>query len=310
VLQIVTGKFFRDVELQDYTHRRVLYTNAQFFSQDGIDLPMATLRPSTDMDPVTTLTVDLFERLEAVQRNGEPEFMVATSGDELLADLAFVLSFALNATFSADVDQVRRLVRRTLDDRDRSTPAHILRRTCDPRVFIDDREIDDLLAFVEQLIALNRENFELAMKAIRQVVNACRRAADDPSLASTMAVAALESLSGGVEPPPVTWDRLDPRKRKLIDPSLEGLDEDVRERIRTAILEAERAGATHRFVAFVLGHVLPAYYREQAVDAVRPVSAFHLPKLLSRAYGIRSKNVHILEDMPPEAWSSRAVPTR
>lgn len=49
-------------------------------------------------------------------------------------------------------------------------------------------------------------------------------------------------------------ERLDGRKRKLIDDALDGAAEDVAERVRDAVLQAEQAGARWRFEKFVLEH--------------------------------------------------------
>jgi hypothetical protein len=254
------------------------------------------------MVPVGTVAVDLTERLEAVMPDGRDEFMVSTGGEELLADLASVLSFAANAIFSPDVDHVRRLVTGGRDRPDRTTPSHVLRRTFDSDLCLHEDELDDISRFVAQLVALNRVNFEKAMRAIRQVVNAATRVSDDPTLAYTMFVAALESLSPTAEPSAHSWTTLDGRKRRIIDPALEGVELLHAERIRSAILQAEQAGATRRFVSFALNHVSPSYYRAEATGALRPMSAFALERALKRAYAIRSKNVHVLEELPLEAW--------
>jgi hypothetical protein len=252
VLQIVTGKFFRDVELRETTHRSVLFTNVKVLSRTEIVLPMAKLRPSTEIVPVTTMAVELTERLEAVMPDGRDEILISTGGEELLNDLASVLSFASNAIFSADVDLVRRLVTGSNVGPDRRTPSHVLRRTFDSDLFLQEDEVDKVGHFVEQLVALNRTNFELSMRAIRQIVNASTRVADDPTLAYTMYVAALESLSSGVDPSEPSWTMLDNRKRRIIDAALAGVELLHAERIRSAILEAEQAGAARRFVTFVL----------------------------------------------------------
>jgi hypothetical protein len=36
LLQIVTGKYFREVPLRETTHRRVLYTNADFLRRPSV----------------------------------------------------------------------------------------------------------------------------------------------------------------------------------------------------------------------------------------------------------------------------------
>ncbi|WP_230118308.1 hypothetical protein [Arthrobacter sp. Bi83] len=221
----------------------------------------------------------------------------------MLNDLAAVLSFAANAIFSQDVDLVRRLVPVAGNKNDPRSPSHVLRRTFEPGVFLQEDDIQEVIRFVEQLVALNRSSYELAIRAIRQVVGASTRVADDPSLAYTMFVAALESLSSVTDAPRQTWDAFDVRKRRLIDASLTGLDYDMAGKIRAAVLEAEKAGATRRFVTFVLDHISPSYYRTEAVDALRPIPAVNMERALKRAYGIRSRNVHDLEELAPEAWT-------
>ena len=118
-----------------------------------------------------------------------------------------------------------------------------------------------------KLLVLKRSHFEAAMRAMRRIVRATQIAVDDPTVAYVDLVAALESLSDGTNAPAPTWDRMDSRKRKLIEEALVGADPEVAERVRKAVMEAERLGAKSRFVAFVMHHVLPDYFRGEAADA-------------------------------------------
>lgn len=99
----------------------------------------------------------------------------------------------------------------------------MLRRTFDAGVLIKDGGVEDLRAFMAALLALRRTEYEKAIRAIRQVVRACGRAADDPTLAYTMLVAALESLSGDTTAGPADWQAFDRDKRGLIDGALQGV---------------------------------------------------------------------------------------
>jgi hypothetical protein len=76
----------------------------------------------------------------------------------------------------------------------------------------------------------------------------------------------------------------------------------VAERVREAVMEIERLGAKSRTVAFVLDNVLPEYFRTEAVSAVRPVRGADVQRAVKVAYDVRSRNAHVLEDLPPEAW--------
>jgi hypothetical protein len=304
LLQIATGKYFRDVPLHVTPHQRVLFTNSRFLSRSKVALAVGDLFPSDEIGAsVSTIAVNMTERLEAIRPDGGHEMLASTGGNEMLDDLAYVLSFALNSTFSRNHDLVRRLIPDSMASRERSSPAWILRRTCDPGAFVSAESVNNAAEFLDQLLALNRTNYERTMRAIRQVVNACRRVADDPTLSYTMLVAALEALAPPDSAPPFPWSNLDGRKRKLIDAALVGLDDARAEGVRLAVIEAERAGAKRRFVAFVLAHVTPDYYRKGAIDAVHPPSATELARTLKRAYDIRSNNVHDLADLLPETWS-------
>lgn len=127
-------------------------------------------------------------------------------------------------------------------------------------------------------------------------------AVDDKTVAYVDLVAALESLSAGTSAAAPTWDRLDGRKRKLIDDALEGAEQEVAERVRQALLEAERAGLKARFVAFVMGHISPEYFRTEAKGVVLPIRGADLERAVKLGYDVRSRNVHVLDELPPETW--------
>ena len=304
MLQIVTGMYFRPgVRLNSTVHRAVLYTNRGFIRSEEVELPVGKLLPSTGFPQVSTVTVSVTERLEAVLPDGRDDILIASGGTELIDDLADVVSFALNAVFSRDHDLVHRLVPAWSADRRRSSASSQLRGTFDQLLTVTDAEIEDVRGFMTRLLALRRTEFEAAMKAIRRIVRAWQKVADDPTIAYTDIVAALESLSAMDQTVPApTWQNVDGRKRGIIDAALEGADEGTAGKVRQAVIEAERAGAKMRFVEFVLANVSRAFYREEAVDAIRPIRGADLRRAVGLAYDIRSRNVHALTDLPPEAW--------
>jgi hypothetical protein len=115
-------------------------------------------------------------------------------------------------------------------------------------------------------------------------------------------VAALESISDNDLSTSVTWDRLDGSKRKIIDATLVDLDQEVADKVRTAVLEAERSGLKRRFISSTLARLSPAYYRGEAVGTVRPPRAPDIERMLSIAYDIRSRRSHVLEDLGEGVW--------
>ncbi|WP_143536605.1 hypothetical protein [Rhodococcus sp. 05-2254-6] len=242
------------------------------------------------------------ERLEAVRPDGTDEFMVSTGGDAIADDLAVVLSFALNATFTPSRAKADRLISEKSGSHHSPVPADILPRTFAPNLTLRDNDVAHLQEFLLKLLALRRGPYEKAMRAIRRIVTASERVAEDPTLAYTDYVAALESLSASFDVATPTWGRLDPRKRRILDPTLQALRRDDAERVRKAILDSERAGIKYRYVEFVLSHVRPSFHRDEAVGLTRPVQRTSLRQVVANAYDARSKNMHELRDLPIDTW--------
>lgn len=298
MLQVVTKKYFREgVPLHTTEHRRVLYTNRHVVTGKAVDLPVGSLQTSESLSASPfAFTATVVEHLEAKEPDGSDAVLVATSGEELIDDLAAVVSFRTNSLFSRDLDLVRRLIS-AQDPRERGSAGALFKDTFDADRFLPDAEIDELRDFMIALLDLRRGPYESVMRAIRQIVRATQRAVDDPTLAYVDLVAALESLAVSPDEPP-SWERLDGRKRKLIDKALEGADEDVAARVRSAVLEAEQAGARWRFEKFVLDHIGTEYLREEAVGQLRPMRGTDVVRALNEAYKIRSRSVHSLDELP------------
>lgn len=303
MLQIVTKMYFREgVPLHSTVHRDVLYTNRSFLRADSVELPVGELAPSDRPEAISTATVSVTEHLEAEMPDGTDSMLIATSGSDLIDDLADVLSFGLNSVFTRDHDLSRRLVPSSESEASATPSSKLFSETFEPRHSLLEPEIEKFRHFMTGLLALRRDCFERAMKAIRRIVHATERAADHPTIAYVDIVAALESLSSGANVPAPTWQRLDARKRNLMDEALVGAKPVVAEQVRQATLEAERLGLKSRFVTFVIGNISSEFFREEATAARRPVRGPELERVVKLAYDIRSRNVHVLEDLPPEAW--------
>ena len=304
MLQVSTGLYFRDgVELHETEHRRPMFCNLQLIGRDQIDIGTGSMSPETSLTPngVTAVWVTLVERLEATRPDGTDEFLVSTGGEEMYEDLAAILSFAFNAVFDLDHDRARQLIGER-SRRPRTRRGAFISRMFDNDLRVTDEEIDEAKVFIGQLLALSRPEYERALRAIKRIVNAARRCVEDPTQAYTDYVASLEALSDGFDPPGLDWERLDSRKRKILNPALQGLSPEQKAEIQAAILEAERAGSKHRFVEFVKHHLTPDFYREQLPPQVHPIRPTSLPRALAQAYQVRSESVHSLKELVREAW--------
>lgn len=304
MLQIATGVYFRPgARLHETTHRATAYSNVFRIDRDPVVLPFAALHFDTGVAPFTPVAIEVVDRLEVTDAEGQSFGMVATGGEELIDDAATLLAFTTNTTWSTDHDLVRRLVPPALSDRPGRGPASQLRSTFDPQVLLTDDALADAAAFGRQLLALRRPAYDKAIRAIRRVVDATLLIADDVTLAYTLYVAALESLAVDTVAPPAGWQSYDGRKRALLDPVLAVLDGPQAEQVRAVVLQADALGLARRFQAFILDHLEPAYYRAEAVGAQRPISAAALPRALQFAYRVRSAQVHALQQLAPEMWA-------
>ena len=74
-------------------HGASVYTNGTRIDREPVELSIASLRFSIGIASFAPVAVEVWDRLEAERPDSRSEFMVATSGDELLADVATVLAF-------------------------------------------------------------------------------------------------------------------------------------------------------------------------------------------------------------------------
>ncbi|MDQ1178656.1 hypothetical protein [Rhodococcus sp. SORGH_AS_0301] len=302
MLQIAAGRFFRPgVPLNETEHRYTVYSNARFIGDPPIALPVGEVIASTEMGHTSSAMIAVVDRLEQQRPDGTDDFMIATGGTDLVDDLAYLMTFVLNRTVSRNHDQTRRLV--TGDGAPRGRSANdLFPELFEPRQTVQPHQWEDLRQFMNGLLDLSQDDFARVMRVIRNSVDATRRALDDPTGAYTDLVAALESISDDKLSTPATWDRYDGSKRKIIDAALIDAGQEVADRVRAAVLEADRAGLKRRFISSTLARLSPDYYRDNAAGSIRPPRAPDLERMLGIAYDIRSRRSHVLEDLGEGVW--------
>ena len=299
MLQISTGKFFKH-EAYETLRRAIYYTNYRIFRDDRLETPVGSLQPVVGVHGLGALTCEIIERIQKLPGGPYPGEQIATAGDTLINDFAAIVSFALNITCTTDLEFARRLV---ANERP-SLGADLVPQKYVPRMF--DRivdwqpgDADNLQRFVTDLMALERKSYQGAMRAIRRYVIGAHRISDDANLAYALFVMSMESLAqafDGFEP---AWDDYDHSKRRRIDQALGEAPKATADRVRAAVLANEYVAIARRFQEFVLAHVGPSFFREEAEKVVGAISRPDLSIALRRAYSIRSSYVHHLADIPP-----------
>lgn len=305
MLQINSKKFFKtDSEVRSKTWRAVFHTNYELPSFLTIKTPAGDLQGVLDQGG-TRMVVFSFEQYYEAELSSNGEYTIPRWGlpgpGPLVADMAAVLSFVWEATFTTDQQQAHRLLHQTQGLTRWSHPSDHLKRHFDPVVlFENDKDPKKLEAFLDALFGLKRSTYRVVMSSIRRFVSALHLMADDRSLAYVMIIAALESLAQEFTVNPKSWDYYPDSTRKKLDPILTELPEEQAQAIREILLEAEHQRLQFRFVNFIEQHITGSYYREEAREQNNPVPEHRLNALVNRLYVSRSKYVHKLEGLPQQ----------
>ncbi len=208
-----------------------------------------------------------------------------------LDDFAVVASFGLGGIFARDPDTVRALTNGRAGFSSYKAPHQFVARFFDREIHISHSEADAFIAFVEELLALERRSYLGAMRAMRNFVVGLHRIPDDLALAYTLIVSSLESLAQDFDGFASAWSDLDDRKRHAIDAALADTDTAQAEAVRTAILKNEHVALARRYRAFVQAQVDADYFR-QPDAGVHPIARCELDAALRQAYGLRSAYIH------------------
>lgn len=311
MLQINTGKLFTRPVGRTNQLRGVLYTNARLPWQQDIVTAAGTLR-STDSGPHGRAVVyELEERIEEAEIG--PGVLASHGVSSFLQDFSVVASFALNAVVSPDPSIVARLSGGRAEFASYRPPREFVRRFFDEAVWVNEGEASDLIAFVDQLLALDRKSYLAAMRAMRTFVAGMHRMLDDLGLAYTLLVSAVESLAQDFDAYQTTWLDVDERKRKLVGDALRKASPNTADKVRLAVAAAEHASLGRRYREFVLARVGGTYFREGDALLGRAVGRRELGEALRQAYSIRSRYVHGLKQLPSELtlahdfWESTSV---
>lgn len=299
MLQIITGKFFTSDELNVTRQRGVLYTNYELNIFQKIETLSGTLLPVESWSDVPTLIYEVDQKLEAINKNGERSFMIATHFDPLIQDFAAIASFILEITCTPDIELTRRLTQSArhqvgVDQ----IPKQFITRVFDSRIQFAEGDEEKFQNFMKELIGLERRKYEAAIRAIRRYVTGLHRIGDDVDLAYTLLVASIESLAQEFDDFEPAWKDYDQNKREAINKALKDASIETTQKVQAAILAQEYTSLSRRFKEFTLAHLKPSFFREKAIEGKISVSRTDLPVALQEAYRFRSKYVHTLRELP------------
>lgn len=295
MLQINTGKLYERGVGRTNPLTGVLYANVRLPHERAIVTAAGTLRSAGSGPEGHALVYDLEERIETA--DPAPGVLVSHTVGPYLDDFAVVASFGLGGVFSREPEIVRALTVGRPGFSSYEAPEKFVAGFFNRSIHISDEQADAFIAFVDELLALERRSYLGAMRAMRTFVAGLHSIPDDLALAYTLIVSSLESLAQDFDDFAPSWSDLEDRKRYAIDAALADVGPSHADAVRTAILKNEHVALARRYRAFVQSHVDANYFRQPAAGA-HPVARFELDAALRQAYGLRSEYIQRLRSLP------------
>lgn len=310
MLQVSTGKFFKSDDLYETVHRFVVYTNYRFFGREAIDVGMGKILPCQDTygSEVTKFVCELTERIERPQGGDAPGLVVSTGGAEMIKDFLAIMSFSFQAVFTLDHESTRQIISSNASSRSRedigSDKVDFLDKYFERSIRSSREDIESFIDLCGKLFGVERKVYEGLIRSIRRYVSAVYRSRDDLDASYTMMVASVEALPQNFDKYESCWEDYDAEAKKDIDSALTGVDSEVAEKIRAAIIKREHLLAVRRFVEFSMSNIGDSYYRTNAVAVIRPASKSDIKLAVKNAYKLRSKYIHQLQSLPRNLQTS------
>ena len=294
MLQINTGKLFTRGVGRTNALRGVLYSNGWF--RFDIETTAGSLLATGGERGDLAVVYELEEQIEEAEV--EPGVLVSHGVTPYLRDFAALASFGLNLIVSTDVNVVRRLTNSEFGFSSYSAPKEYVSGFFDTQV-VPTRELcKEFAELVDGLLALERQHFLAAMRAVKTYVAALHSIPNDLGLSYTLLVSAVETLVQDFDGFQPSWSDVDERKRKAVDAALLDAPTETAEAVRGAIIEVEHIAMARRYRDFILSKIEASYFRNVRDGSYRPVSRRELPLALRHAYGLRSKYIHQAMPLP------------
>ena len=305
MLQIATGKLFRQGTLRTNTLTGTLFSNAMRLF-DPVVTQAGTLTWTDSLRERTpSLVCQIREAIEGDEV--QPGVVVSYGVDAYQQDLAALMMFHLQIVCSPDRDLVQRLSGGRRGLATEASPNELVRRMFDAQVNLLPVEAEAFVVFVQQFLGIPRAEFKLVMQAIRTVVTGIHRMGDDLEIAYTLIVAAIESLAAGFGEHETRWEDVSEEKRRPIEAALAACSasQEIAAGVKAAIAQTEHVLKRQKFKGFILNTLPATFFAEDAVGQIAPVGRLDLADALDVAYEMRSLYVHSLKRLPHELTSPR-----
>ena len=289
MLQIITGKFYESEDRYHNDCQGKLYSNVKF---DNItQIGHIRVEPSECSGDITEYSVFYDNQLENTHSGLE---LVNVGGEEVVRQLKNVLAFALNGVFDESRAVIEKICRKKGNSR-YAVPMEYLPLTLDTERKVSEEDIKKCAEFFEHLVGLGREDYTKILNCIVAYNVSINMLNEDVSLAYSMLVYCLESLSQNYDSYIPIWEDYKEDKKNALEKVFKNMDTENVEKIKEILIRDEHLKLSKRFCLFVEKNIGENFcdYKEKR----RTIGKDEVGVALVNAYNSRSQYVHMLKPL-------------
>lgn len=291
LLQIITGKFYDNEDRFHNDCRGILYSNISF---SGIkDIGHIRLQRAEACGNITAYIVSYDNQLQKSHSGLE---LIKVGDEEILRQTKNILSFTLDAFFDEDKSTVERICKKKENASNRYPVAsEFVPGLLDIGKNVSENDLNNSKSFFSHLMALGREDYINVLNCIVAYNASIRLLSEDVSLAYTMLVYCLESLSQSYDAYAPTWEDYKEDKKKALEKVFKVIDEENAEKIKEILIKDEHLKLSKRFKEFVVKYIGENFFDYDEKRNVVGKEDFDIA--LVNAYNSRSKYAHMLKPL-------------
>lgn len=165
-------------------------------------------------------------------------------------------------------------------------------RTFETQRILQENEWEKSKEFYNIIMSLSRKEYNVVMRCLAAYGSSFKVFNSDISLAYSILVYILETLSANFDNYTTSWNDYDQNVRTKIDKELDKIDVNIAESIKNILISNEHLKLSRRFSEFVFKYIDDDYYR--AMDK-RQITEDEMRQAVTKAYILRSKYAHELQ---------------
>ncbi len=305
MLQIISGKFYEHDDRYKHECKGIIYSNIAWSSK--IETCVITLEPADVYGHTSGYVMSYINQLEK-----EKEFngfaLVKTGDEEIQKQFKYLCTFGLNAIFDADRSVVYKMCRTTpISAHEHNIPSGYVNRYFDVNLHATQREADEFISFVSDVIGLPRKAYNVIISCLGAFEAALKLLDDDLNLAYSMMIYCAETLSQNFDNYVPVWEDYFQNQKTALEKKFESIEIEKADAIKAILVKNEHLKLTRRFVNFINSHLDDEFFVSDAYSINRAINKDELEKALINAYNMRSRYAHSLEPIMKQLTDSRIV---